>query len=344
LFSSQTNFVVLESPLSIFDHIPQADCLLPQESFGIENDVLGDDDANIYTFNNIVCHTPSFASSVSIKIGTEFIQISRRKILKLPEKKQFKSFQESGGHSHQSEASHSAQGLPNMLNDAIPRSGGGGKEYIFHRNGAHDLRLETKTWLNKNIKLKCEGDQQMQILKAEISTLEVFKESDSVVQSSSYGALSLEEYISKILVVSLMGLCDSNNSIRTESQCLLSRIFRRLGSGSAFEHTMFSCPPSNMNRLIQEISSRMVVSNPRLALPFLESSLSVIKTFKSSLNPPVNLQYHSQTHPIGDYWVAHYRFVAGTCFWKRGYLGFNALCLICLTQLVSKTLITISIP
>jgi hypothetical protein len=319
--------------------------LLPQESFGIENDVLGDDDTNIYTFNDIVCHTPSFASSVSIKIGTEFIQISRRKTLRLPEKKQIKASQDSGGQANQSEASHRAQGLPNMLNDAIPRSGG--REYIFHRNGSHELRLETKTWLNKNIKLKCESDQQKHLFKAEISTLEVHlrdKESESVVQASTYSALPLEEYIPKILVVSLMGLCDSNSSIRTESQCLLSRIFRRLGSGSAFEHTMFSCPPSNMNRLILEISSRMVVSNPRLALPFLESSLSVIKTFNSSLNPPVNLQYHSQTHPIADYWVAHCRFVAGTCFWKRGYLGFNPSCLICLTQLVSKTLITISIP
>jgi hypothetical protein len=287
MFSSQTKFEVLESPLSIFDHIPQADCLLPQESFGIENDVLGDDESRTYTFNNIVCLSPNFASTVSIKIGTQFIQISRRKTLKLPDKKQPKSSQESAGQSHHASGVQGAPLPEYTLNDAIPRSKG---RYVFHKSGSNELRLETKSTLNKNIKLKCEGDQQRLLTEAEFCTQQVHQDSDLLAQDVLHSGLSMEEYISKILVVSLMGLCDKEDIIRTESQCLLSCIFQRLGSDSALKHTMFCCPPSNMNRLILEISSRLAKSDPRLALPFLDYSLSVLEAFSGCPQPPVNLQ------------------------------------------------------
>jgi hypothetical protein len=292
MFASHTNFVVLDSPLSIFDHIPQADCLLPQESFGIENDVLGDDETCIYTFNDINCQTPNFGgltSSISIKIGTKFLHISRQKLLKLPEKRRAKASHEGGGHAQQSDDAHGAQTALHTLNDAIPRTTGT-NFYIFQKTGSHELRLETKKWLNKNIKLKCDGAQASLLVDAEMATQKM--DSELLTQGALYSGLSPEEYLSRILVVSLMGLCDTDDSVRTESQCLLSRIFRRLGSGPAFEHTMFSCPPSNMNRLTTEISARIVASNPRLALPFLESSLSVVIAFNSSSShkPPVNLQ------------------------------------------------------
>ncbi len=173
------------------------------------------------------------------------------------------------------------------LNDAIPRSKG---RYIFHKNGSHELRLESKSALNKNIKLKCEGDQQRLITEAEFSTQQVHQDVDTLTQDVVYGGLPMEEYLSRILVVSLMGLCDKDDIVRTESQCLLSCIFQRLGSDSALKHTMFSCPPSNMNRLILEISTRMATSNPRLALPFLEYSLGVLESFNTCSQPPVKLQ------------------------------------------------------
>jgi hypothetical protein len=283
LFSPQTKFEVLESPLSIFDHIPQSDCLLPQESFGIENDVLGDDDCYTYTFNDITCLTASFASSVSIKIGSQFIHISRRKTLKLPERKAARTSQDSGGQSVQTNAPQPEC----VLYDAIPRSKG---RYVFHKNGSNELRLETKSALNKTIKLKCDGDQQRLITEAEFSTQQVHQDSDALTHDFLRTGLPIEEYLSRILVVSLMGLCDKEDVIRSESQCLLSCIFQRLGSDSALKHTMFSCPPSNMNRLIAEISAKMAESNPRLALPYLEYSLSVLEAFNSCPQPPMKLQ------------------------------------------------------
>ena len=288
MFSPQTNFIVLENPLSIFDHIPQAECLLPQESFGIENDVLGDDDKHTFTFNDIVCQTPSFASTVSIKIGTKFIQVFRQKSLKLPEKKQTKSVREGGEQAPQADVAQGAHASSHVLIDAIPRPSG--SDGIFTKTGSHELRLETKSVLSRNIKLKCDGAKLLALIEAESSTQ--VKDSESPAEEVVYSGPSTEEYLSKILVVSLMGLCDTDDTIRTESQCLLSRIFRRLGSGPAFEHTNFSCPPSNMNRLTSEISTRMVKSNPRLALPFLKASLEFVRAFNSSPNqkPPVNLQ------------------------------------------------------
>jgi hypothetical protein len=276
----------LESPLSIFDHIPQADCLLPQESFGIENDVLGDDDHHTFTFNDLICLTPNFANIVSIKIGTDFIQISRRKTLKLPEKRPDKSCQDGSGLAQKEESTHGAQLPAHALNDAIPREKG---MYLLKESG-HELRLETKSWLGKNIKLKCDRDHRRLLIEAEIATQADHQGLISNGNALKSG-LSVEEYLSKILVVALMGLCDKDDTIRTESQCLLCCIFRRLGSGPAFEHTKFSCPPSNMNRLLSETSISIVESNPRLALPFLEYSFSIIVKFsKTTATPPVKLQ------------------------------------------------------
>ena len=71
-------------------------------------------------------------------------------------------------------------------------------------------------------------------------------------------------------------------------------IFRRLGvsggagAGPAFVHTIMSCPPSNMNRLILDISTRIAKSDPRLARPFLEYSFDQIEL--SSSKESVNLQ------------------------------------------------------
>jgi len=63
--------------ITIFDHIPQADCLLPQESFGIENDVLGDDDTNILHFSTILFVIPQVSPfPFSIEIGQDSLKIS----------------------------------------------------------------------------------------------------------------------------------------------------------------------------------------------------------------------------------------------------------------------------
>ncbi len=249
--------------------------------------MFGDDDLHSYTFNDILCLTSVFASSVSIKIGSKFIQISRQKSLKLPEKRRTTSSQESGSQTHPGDGVQRAQPTLYTLNDAIPRAG-----CIFNKTGSNELRLETKTWLSKNIKLKCDAGQVKLLVDAEAATQVAPEDSELRTKDVLDSGLSAEEYLSKILVVALMGLSDSDDSIRTESQCLLSRIFRRLGSGPAFEHTMVSCPPSNMNRLISEISTRMVTSNPRLALHYLEFSLFVVKQLNasSSHKPPVNLQ------------------------------------------------------
>ena len=278
----------MENPLSIFDHIPQAECLLPQESFGIENDVLE-------TFSDISCQTSNFASTVSIKIGTSFIQISRRRELKLPEKQ--KKSSEGGSHAKHSEDTHAAQlSAQYTLNDAIPRKDfrdlvqeNHGKPY--KESGQHELQLFTKHWLLTNLRLRfAAGDQRKRL----IEQLKSSVSADEHADDTKYSGLLEEEYLSKILVVSLMGLSDRLDSVRTESQCLLCCIFRRLGvsggagAGPAFVHTIMSCPPSNMNRLILDISTRIAKSDPRLARPFLEYSFDQIEL--SSSKESVNLQ------------------------------------------------------